>query len=203
MPDQKTMRTRCLGGFSVMWVTKLLISPGKIRIFCPKLAFLFILGRLIWCPVGGLVGGCGARAVSRNTPNYFIWDKIIGTNLCINSCLIVDKAGAEPLASDASGGFVECQSQYWSSLRHPVHPHFLVCKIFSFRNQDAYKNSMMYVHWTLYRVVFNCSAQISVLKRKMLFNQRGSFVYREFHGTESFIGCPSFFILVLKIGRNS
>ena len=35
------MRTRCLGCFFVMWVTKLLISPGKIRIFCPKLAFLF------------------------------------------------------------------------------------------------------------------------------------------------------------------
>ena len=60
----------------------------------------------------------------------------------------MDKAGAQPLASDASGGFVECQSQYWSSLRHPVHPHFLVCKIFSFRNQDAYENSMMYVHCT-------------------------------------------------------
>ena len=30
------MRTRCLGGFSVRWVTKLLISPVKIRIFCPK-----------------------------------------------------------------------------------------------------------------------------------------------------------------------
>ena len=52
-------------------------------------------------------------------------------------------------------------------------------------------------------VFFNCSAQISVLNRKMLVNQRGSFVHREFHGTESLIGCPSFFILVLKIGRNS
>ena len=28
--------------------------------------------RLIWCPVGGLIGGCGARAVSRKTPIYFI-----------------------------------------------------------------------------------------------------------------------------------
>ena len=55
-----------------MWVTKLLISPGKNRIFCPKLAFWFILGRLIWCPVGGLVGGCGALAVSRKTTIYFI-----------------------------------------------------------------------------------------------------------------------------------
>ena len=56
----------------------------------------------------------------------------------------------------------------------------------------------------IYRVFFfNCSAQISVLKRKTLFNQRGSFAHWEFHGTESLIGCPSFFILVMKIGRNS
>ena len=40
MPDQKTMRTRCLGGFSVMWVPKLLISLVKIRI-------LFILGQVL------------------------------------------------------------------------------------------------------------------------------------------------------------
>ena len=25
-----------------------------------------------WSPVGGMVGGCGARAVSRKTPIYFI-----------------------------------------------------------------------------------------------------------------------------------
>ena len=54
MPDQKPMRTRCLGGFSIMWVTKLLISLVKIRIFCPRttkfgpnLAFLFILGQAL------------------------------------------------------------------------------------------------------------------------------------------------------------
>ena len=28
---------------------------------------------LIWCPVDGLAGGCGARAVSRKTPIYFIY----------------------------------------------------------------------------------------------------------------------------------
>ena len=46
------MWTRCLGGFSVMWVTKLLIFPVEIRIFCPKttkfgpkLAFLVNLGQ--------------------------------------------------------------------------------------------------------------------------------------------------------------
>ena len=82
MPDQKTMRTRCLGGFSVMWVTKLLISPVKKGFFAqkqPNLAqnwhFWSIWARpcgLLRCPVGGSVGGCGARAVSRKTPIYFI-----------------------------------------------------------------------------------------------------------------------------------
>ena len=82
MPDQKTMWTRCLGGFSVMWVTKLLISPVKKGFFGqkrPNLAqnwhFWSIWARpcrLIQCPVGGSVGGCGARAVSRKTPIYFI-----------------------------------------------------------------------------------------------------------------------------------
>ena len=55
-----------------------------------------------------------------------------------------------------------------------------------------------------YRVLFfNCFAQSSVLKRKTSFNHPGTFVHREFHGTESLIGCSSLFILVLKIGRNS
>ena len=71
-----------------MWVTKLLISPVKKRIFCPKttqfgpkLAFLSIWARpcrLIQFPVGGSVGGCGARAVSRKTPIYFISIFILG-----------------------------------------------------------------------------------------------------------------------------
>ena len=29
-------------------------------------------GRLIQCPVGGSIGGCGARAVSRKTPICFM-----------------------------------------------------------------------------------------------------------------------------------
>ena len=65
-----------------MWVTKLMISQVKKRIFCPKttkfgpkLAFLVNLGqalRLIQCPVGGSVGGCGTWAASRKTPIDFI-----------------------------------------------------------------------------------------------------------------------------------
>ena len=76
MPDLKSTLTRCVGGFSILWVTKLLISPVKIRIFCPKkskfgpkMAFLFFLGQAL---PAHLVGGCGARAVSRKTPIYFI-----------------------------------------------------------------------------------------------------------------------------------
>ena len=34
----KTMQTRCLGDFSVLWVPKLLITPIKMRIFGPKAA---------------------------------------------------------------------------------------------------------------------------------------------------------------------
>ena len=80
MPDLKPMRTRCLDELSVIWKTKLLISWVKIRIFGSrttkfghKLAFLFILGQALTAhlvPFGRLVGGCGARAVSRKTPNY-------------------------------------------------------------------------------------------------------------------------------------
>ena len=51
MADQKTTRTSCLGGFSIIWVPKLLLTPLKIRIFGPKTAkfgqkdaFLVILG---------------------------------------------------------------------------------------------------------------------------------------------------------------
>ena len=61
-----------------MWVTKLLISPVKKGIFAqkrPNLARIWHFWsiwarpcRLIQCPVGG----CGARAVSRKTPIYFI-----------------------------------------------------------------------------------------------------------------------------------
>ena len=59
-----------------MWVTKLLISPVK-KDFLPKndpiwpKIGIFVHCWLIWCPVGGMVGGCGARAVSCKTPIYF------------------------------------------------------------------------------------------------------------------------------------
>ena len=59
-----------------MWVTKVLISEVKKRIFCPKptkfspkLAFLSIAGSFGVLVVGWLVV---ARAVSRKTPIYFI-----------------------------------------------------------------------------------------------------------------------------------
>ena len=66
-----------------MWVTKLLISPVKKRIFCPKttkfspkLAILSIAGSFGALLVGRLV--VVARAVSRKTPIYFILKRIKG-----------------------------------------------------------------------------------------------------------------------------
>ena len=53
------MWTRCLCGFSVMWVTKLLISPVKIRIFCSKTSKFGL--KLAFLP--GLVGLFGALLV--------------------------------------------------------------------------------------------------------------------------------------------
>ena len=60
-----------------------MISPVKKGIFCPKttkfgpkLAFLVNLGQAMQAysmPCCGSVGGCGARAVSRKTPIYFIF----------------------------------------------------------------------------------------------------------------------------------
>ena len=65
-----------------MWVTKLLIFPVEISIFCPKttkfgpkLAFLVNLGQAMQAyslPCCVSVGGFRARAVSRKTPIYFI-----------------------------------------------------------------------------------------------------------------------------------
>ena len=36
IPDRKTKRTSCVGGYSVTWVPKLLLPPKRIRIFGPK-----------------------------------------------------------------------------------------------------------------------------------------------------------------------
>ena len=104
MPEQKTMWTRCLGGFSVMWVTKFLISPVKKGIFCPKrpnLAenwhFWSIWAwpcRLIQCPVDRSVGGCGARAVSRKIPIYFIDVNIMMTKMVMVTMMLWQQGAA-------------------------------------------------------------------------------------------------------------
>ena len=68
-----------------MWLIKLLISPIKKKDFLPKKDQIWpkigIFGQFgpghaglfnDLLPVVGSVGGCGARAVSRKTPIYFI-----------------------------------------------------------------------------------------------------------------------------------
>ena len=59
----------------------------KTAIFAPKYAFLgtYRPCRLIWYPVGWLVGGCGARAASHKTPIYFMrFDLFVGFTFVIS-----------------------------------------------------------------------------------------------------------------------
>ena len=64
-----------------MWVTKLLISPVKKQDFLPKndpirpKIGILVYCWLIWCPVGGLDGGCGAGCISQDT--YLLYIMII------------------------------------------------------------------------------------------------------------------------------
>ena len=89
-----------------MLVTKLLIFPVEIRIFCPKttkngpkLAFLVNLGQVMQAysmPCCGLVCGCGARAVSCKTPIYFV----IYSNEPKENHFHLPKAGSDTWTSD-------------------------------------------------------------------------------------------------------
>ena len=75
-------KKQCEQGALVV-VPKLLLSPVRIRDFDQKQpnltqnwhfwSFRATPCQLIWCSVGGLVGGFGARAVSRNTLIYSIY----------------------------------------------------------------------------------------------------------------------------------
>ena len=49
--------------------------------------FFSLRPSLIQCPVGGSVGGCGARAVSRKTPIYFMYSVLY--RVCINIIIII------------------------------------------------------------------------------------------------------------------
>ena len=51
-------------------MSQLGLNVPKKAYFGAKMAFLFILGQAL---PAHLVGGCGARAVSRKTPIYFIY----------------------------------------------------------------------------------------------------------------------------------
>ena len=78
-PTNKTMRTRFLSGFLI---PELLLPPSIIRMFGPKAAIFApryaLLGtcracRLIWCPVGWLVGGCISQGcISQDTDLLYL-----------------------------------------------------------------------------------------------------------------------------------
>ena len=88
----------------------------------------------------------------------------------------------------------------WNTPKYTLN-RWLLLKVHNWATILGFLTTIRFLH--IQGGFFNWAAQISVLKRKTLFNQWGSFVHWEFHGTESLIGCPSFFILVLKIGRTS
>ena len=83
MPDQKTMRTRYLGGFSVMWVPKLLLPPKRIRIFGPKfLSPHFICHFKVFVSVHSR--GRGLHAASMKNAAEVWWVRV--ANLSISPC---------------------------------------------------------------------------------------------------------------------
>ena len=62
-----------------------MIFCPKTTTFGPKLAFLVNLGQAMQAssvPCFGSAGGCGARAVSRKTPIYFIYLYIQEATIC-------------------------------------------------------------------------------------------------------------------------
>ena len=79
MPDEKTMKTRCLGVRPLCGYQNFYTLPWKLGFLAKKRAnsaqnwhFWPNINRpcrFIWCPVGLC---CGARAVSRSTPIYFL-----------------------------------------------------------------------------------------------------------------------------------
>ena len=63
--------------------------------------------RLIQCPVGGSVGSCGARAVSRKTPIYFIYFNLFHKSHVI--CSVATKHGVGTW----------CSVRLWNGIRLP------------------------------------------------------------------------------------
>ena len=81
------------------------------------MAFLARPCRLIWCPVGGLVGGCGARAVSRKTPIYFM--DIMNIMIIMDEYINLSSVSQLPLSSygsiTLSSGWMNIELQDGSS----------------------------------------------------------------------------------------
>ena len=106
-----------------MWVTKLLIFPVEIRIFCPKTTKIGIFGQfepghaglfnaLLW--VGWWLG---ARAVSRKTPIYFIYlSKFCKSyNAVVNACFSTHLTGLCK-EFDVEAGFFAVLGYIWKVL---------------------------------------------------------------------------------------
>ena len=71
LPDQKTMGTSCIGGFSIMWVPKLSLTPIKFRIFGQKRPNLAQNGHF-WSNIG-IIGIFGPMR-----DHKMMWTKCLG-----------------------------------------------------------------------------------------------------------------------------
>ena len=74
--------------------------------------------RLIWCPVGGLVGGSGACAVSRKTPIYFICTFYMKPGLIMDSLALIGAECQENLLKNGGGTIVMVPAKYFGALKY-------------------------------------------------------------------------------------
>ena len=82
-----------------MWVTKLLISPLKKKDFLPKNdkiwheIGIYVHWWLIWCPVGGMAGGCGAGWISQDTYLLYLSDILVNNKHISATCNYCNRVG--------------------------------------------------------------------------------------------------------------
>ena len=129
MPDQKPMWTRCLGEFSVMWVTILLISPVKKRIFAQNDQIWPKIGIFGWYGPGhaGFLVPCWwvgwrlwrAGCISQDTYLLYItWSKskVLRPGLTRRNLILCPRASC---CAVAVGLFVHCISKSQSKDYRP------------------------------------------------------------------------------------
>ena len=120
----KMMQTRCLGGFSVTWVPKLLLPPVGIRIFDPitakfgpKCAFLVILGQIL--AFSALFVPCPTK--KQPTFTFFTSNNLVWTFL-IYTTFWVSKTDLKKRADFRLAVFHQKRREWGDTIRHKTAP---------------------------------------------------------------------------------